>query len=125
MVRKYKTNCTQRPGCTCNSARCKWLKAERKRYSIAEALIMLSKQKQLKIRYRMNGNLFGCVSVDTTTTSRFPTGLCLQVPVNRFLTIVNCTYGHPKGRATTGRMSYDVSMCMCCCCCFVSVFHDK
>ena len=68
------------------------------------------KQKQLRIRYRMNGKVHGFACVDTTVTSRFPTGFFLIVPVMRYLTIVSCTYGHPKGRdKTTGRMSYDVS----------------
>lgn len=70
---------------------------------------MPGKQKQLRIRYRMKGTVFGYVSADTTVTSRFPTGFFLTVPSTRYLTIVSCTYGHPKGRAATGRMSYDVS----------------
>ena len=69
---------------------------------------MPGKQKQLRIRYRMKGTVFGCINADTTVSSRFPTGFFLTVPGIRYLTIVSCTYGHPKGRAATGRMSYDV-----------------
>ncbi len=75
---------------------------------------MPGKQKQLRIRYRMNGKLFGYVAVDTTITSRFPTGFFLTVPTKRLLTILCCSYGHPKGRLPTGRMSYDVSRTLLC-----------
>ena len=66
-------------------------------------------QKQLRIRYRMNG-IHGYICIDSTITNRFPTGLFLICPIVRYLTIVSCTYGHPKGRSPTGRMSYDVSI---------------
>jgi hypothetical protein len=56
MVRKYKSICTQRPQCTCNSARCKWLKMERERINIAEALLMLSRQ-QPKNKKHLNSSL--------------------------------------------------------------------
>ena len=70
--------------------------------------ILPGKQKQLRVRYRIRG-VHGFVNMDTTPTNRFPTGFFLTTPPVRYLTIVSATYGHPKGRAASGRMSYDVT----------------
>lgn len=38
MARPYASrNCTQRPGCHCGSARCRWLQQERQRQAVLEA----------------------------------------------------------------------------------------
>jgi hypothetical protein len=70
--------------------------------------ILPGRQKQLRVRYRIRG-VHGYVNMDTTPTNRFPTGFFLTTPPVRYLTIVSATYGHPKGRAASGRMSYDVT----------------
>jgi hypothetical protein len=65
------------------------------------------KPKQLRIRYRM-GTSHGCLSLDVMANNQIPAPVLLLVPPERNITILRGAYGHPKGRTTTGRMSYDV-----------------
>lgn len=66
------------------------------------------KQKQLRIRYRIANN-HGFLAIDVMENNQVPTPLILMCPPERSLTILRGSYGHPKGRTSTGRMSYDVS----------------
>lgn len=66
------------------------------------------KPKQLRIRYRLNG-VHGMLSLDVMENNQIPEPVMLLSMPSRDLTIMRGAYGHPKGRTTTGRMSYDVS----------------
>jgi len=63
--------------------------------------------KQLRIRYRI-GKVHGWVSFEITPDHHAPTAIRLIAPKERYLTMLRCTWGHPRGRSTTGRMSIDV-----------------
>lgn len=65
------------------------------------------KQKQLRIRYRIANN-HGFLAIDVMENNQVPAPLILMCPQERSLTILRGSYGHPKGRTSTGRMSYDV-----------------
>ena len=65
------------------------------------------KQKQLRIRYRIANN-HGFLALDIMENNQVPSPIVLMCPPERCITILRGAYGHPKGRTTTGRMSYDV-----------------
>jgi hypothetical protein len=65
------------------------------------------KQKQLRIRYRIANN-HGFLALDIMENNQVPSPIILMCPPERSITILRGAYGHPKGRTTTGRMSYDV-----------------
>jgi hypothetical protein len=65
------------------------------------------KQKQLRIRYRISNN-HGFLALDIMENNQVPSPIILMCPPERSITILRGSYGHPKGRTTTGRMSYDV-----------------
>ena len=66
------------------------------------------KAKQLRFRYRML-NTHGFVSLDVMANNQIPESVLLLTPTARHLTIIRASYGHPRGKTTTGRMSYDVN----------------
>jgi hypothetical protein len=66
------------------------------------------KAKQLRIRYRLNG-LHGMLLLDVMENNQIPEPIMLIAMPQRELTILRGSYGHPKGRTSTGRMAYDVS----------------
>lgn len=63
--------------------------------------------KQLCIRYRI-GKVHGWVIIEVTDHNRVPQPILFIAPKHRLLRILRCTWGHPRGRSTTGRMSIDV-----------------
>lgn len=65
------------------------------------------KPKQLRLRYRING-VHGLISLDIMANNHIPEEVMLFCPIKRDITVLRASYGHPKGRTTTGRMSYDV-----------------
>lgn len=66
------------------------------------------KPKQMRIRYRMHGK-HGYVALDVLPNNRIPSSIMLMCPVSRHLTIQYASYGHPRGRSSTGRMAYNVT----------------
>ena len=67
------------------------------------------KAKQLRFRYRML-NTHGFISLDVMSNNQIPESVLLLTPAVRHLTIMRASYGHPRGKTTTGRMSYDVAI---------------
>ena len=67
------------------------------------------KQKQVRIRYRMD-RIFGTLILDVTTTSRIPRPITLRRSWGgqRLLKIRRGYYGHPRGMTPNGRMCYEV-----------------
>lgn len=64
--------------------------------------------KQLCLRYRMNSK-FAVVKCDVLPNNHLREAFLLLAPTTRLLTVLRASYGHPKGRSTNGRMSYDVT----------------
>ena len=67
-----------------------------------------NERKQIRIRYRIN-NRFGVVVVPAHPNNHAEKSFILIAPKTRLLNVLRATYGHPKGRSTTGRMAYDVT----------------
>lgn len=65
------------------------------------------KNKQLRVRYRMN-NIHATLILDFNTESRIPAPFILTVPRTKYVRILHATYGHPKGRSSSGSMSFDI-----------------
>ena len=66
------------------------------------------KPKVLRVRYRMLG-VFGMLSIDVLPDNKIPARvILLGEEKTKDLRIVAATWGHPRGRSTTGRMSVDV-----------------
>jgi hypothetical protein len=66
------------------------------------------KPKQMRIRYRIQGN-HGFVTFDVMENNMIPSNILLLVQPVRHLSILFASYGHPKGRSSTGRMSIDIT----------------
>jgi hypothetical protein len=66
------------------------------------------KNKQLRLRYRING-IYATLMLDFTPNHIIPRPFLLMAPKNHYLRIFSATYGHPRGLTPTGRMSFDVS----------------
>ena len=64
--------------------------------------------KQLRVRYRML-HRFGSIVVPISAENRLFESFLLVCPRERLLTILSASYGHPRGKSKTGRMSHDVS----------------
>ena len=69
------------------------------------------KEKQIRIRYRMRQK-FGLIIVLVSASNQVKKAVRLMAVPQRLLTIHRASYGHPKGRSSTGRMSYDVTETM-------------
>jgi hypothetical protein len=63
--------------------------------------------KQLRVRYRC-GKVYGWVTFEINPDNHTPVPILFVAPKERHLTVLKATWGHPKGRSTTGRMSIDV-----------------
>jgi hypothetical protein len=66
------------------------------------------KNKQLRVRYRMNG-LHATLVLDFNVENKIPVPFLLLAPKKQFLRIHSAMYGHPAGATKTGRMCVDVS----------------
>jgi len=69
---------------------------------------MPGRVKQLRIRYRML-DAFATAILELTVHNKVPVQIMLMVPKVRDLKIMRATWGHPRGRDSTGRMSIDVT----------------
>jgi hypothetical protein len=65
------------------------------------------KNKQLRMRYRMDG-VHGTLVLDFDPAGRIPQPFLLMAPKKHFVRLYEASYGHPKGATSTGRMHYDV-----------------
>eukprot|EP01031_Cornospumella_fuschlensis_P037973 gene37973-46131_t len=68
---------------------------------------LIQDNKQLRVRYRMD-NVHGTLVLDFDKNGQIPTPFILTVPRMKYVRILTATYGHPRGRSSTGRMSFDV-----------------
>eukprot|EP01038_Epipyxis_sp_PR26KG_P004311 gene4311-6108_t len=66
------------------------------------------RNKQLRVRYRMN-DICATLVLEFTANGTTPSPFLLISPSSRYLRIINAIYGHPKGSSSTGRMSFDVT----------------
>eukprot|EP01041_Mallomonas_annulata_P007561 gene7561-15506_t len=67
--------------------------------------------KQIRLRYRMLQR-HGYLVLPVLEDNHLPTPLLLLCPRERLLTIMKGTYGHPRGKSASGRMSHDVTECL-------------
>jgi hypothetical protein len=64
--------------------------------------------KYIKFRYRVNG-VHGWAQFSVFPTNNVPFPILFIAPKERLVKIIRATWGHPRGRSTTGRMSIEVT----------------